>query len=139
LANIEKSIAQVTEEIGAPCPSFAFPNGNYTAELAQHAVCCGAKTVMTTEPQWADQSFPVWRLPRVQIFGEDSPGKITLKIAIAATGSLLQNPDGTGREYRAIHRAYRATPKGGSIHTEAERLLDSSHCQSEAGIDVGIH
>ena len=105
--SIETSIAKVSEEIGEPCASFAFPNGNYTAELAQHALRCGAKTVMTTEPTWVDQSFAQWRLPRLQIFGNDSPGKIRLKTAVAATGLILKNPDGTGRTYRAINRMAR--------------------------------
>jgi hypothetical protein len=93
--------------IGAPCSSFAFPNGNYTAELAQHAIRCGAKMVMTTEPTWADESSALWRLPRLQFFGMDSPGKIKLKIAIAASGLILNNPDGSGKAYRAINRLAR--------------------------------
>jgi peptidoglycan/xylan/chitin deacetylase (PgdA/CDA1 family) len=88
LQNIAKSIARVGEEMGAPCTSFAFPNGNYTPELAQHAIRCGAKIVMTTEPMWVDKTFPLWRLPRVQLFRTDSRGKIELKIATAAPGWL---------------------------------------------------
>ena len=105
--SIKKSIAMVQEEIGAPCSSFAFPNGNYTAELAQHAMRCGVKMVMTTEPTWADQSFELWRLPRLQFFRTDSPGKIKIKIAAAASGLVLNNPDGTGKAYRAINRLVR--------------------------------
>src|SRR5207244_1163058 len=66
-----RNIAKVSEEIGEACGSFAFANGNYTAELAQHAIRCGAKMVMTTEPTWVDQRFPLWRLPRLQIFGDN--------------------------------------------------------------------
>lgn len=102
--NISESIAKVSAEIGEPCTSFAFPNGNYTAELAKHAMHCGARMVMTTEPTWVDQTFPLWRLPRVQLFGIDSRGKMELKTAVAATGRILANPDGTGRIYRAINR-----------------------------------
>jgi peptidoglycan/xylan/chitin deacetylase (PgdA/CDA1 family) len=102
--NIERSIAKVREEIDAPCASFAFPNGNYTAELAQQAIRCGVKMVMTTEPTWADENSGLWRLPRLQFFGTDSPGKIKLKIAVAASGLILNNPDGTGRTYRVINR-----------------------------------
>lgn len=102
--NIAKSIRRVSEEIGAPCTSFAFPNGNYTPDLAQHAVRCGVKTVMTTEPMWVDKTFPLWRLPRVQLFRTDSRGKMELKIATAAPGWLRSNPDGTGRLYRKMHR-----------------------------------
>jgi peptidoglycan/xylan/chitin deacetylase (PgdA/CDA1 family) len=102
--NIEKSITKVREEIDAPCSSFAFPNGNYTAELAQHAIRCGVKMVMTTEPTWADENSALWRLPRLQFCGTDSHGKITLKIAVAASGLILNNPDGTGKTYRAINR-----------------------------------
>jgi peptidoglycan/xylan/chitin deacetylase (PgdA/CDA1 family) len=109
LESIAKSIAKVREEIGAPCASFAFPNGNYTAELAQHAIRCGAKMVMTTEPTWVDETFPLWRLARVQLFRTDSRGKMELKIAAAATGWIRSNPDGTGREYREMNQLARRT------------------------------
>ena len=102
--SIEMSIARVSEEIQAPCSSFAFPNGNYTAELAQHAIRCGVKMVMTTEPTWADEASALWRLPRLQLFGTDSARKIKLKLAVAASGLILQNPDGTGKKYRMINR-----------------------------------
>jgi peptidoglycan/xylan/chitin deacetylase (PgdA/CDA1 family) len=109
--NIAKSIARVSEEIGTPCTSFAFPNGNYTAELAQHAIFCGAKTVMTTEPTWVNETFPLWRLPRLQLFGEYGPGKLKLKMAVAATGRILPNPDGTGKDYRVVNRLHAGSPQ----------------------------
>jgi peptidoglycan/xylan/chitin deacetylase (PgdA/CDA1 family) len=136
--SIEKSIANVSEEIGEPCPSFAFPNGNYTAELAQHATRCGVKTVMTTEPMWADQSFALWRLPRLQIFGKDSPGKIKLKVAAAATGLFLKNPDGTGHAYRAIHRLAKRSAGRNSIGRQVNELMAKPNAQTEAGVNVGI-
>jgi peptidoglycan/xylan/chitin deacetylase (PgdA/CDA1 family) len=102
--NIASSIARVGAELGSPCKTFAFPNGNYTADLAHHAARCGAQMVMTTEPMWADRSFPLWRLPRIQLFGPQSRGRIELKVAVSATGRILANPDGTGRVYRAVHR-----------------------------------
>lgn len=98
--NIARSIARVSAETGAPCVSFAFPNGNYTPELARHAIDCGARTVMTTEPTWADGRSPLWRLPRVQLFGAQGRGMVGLKIAASATGRILVNPDGTGMAYR---------------------------------------
>ncbi|HEX4646377.1 MAG TPA: polysaccharide deacetylase family protein, partial [Verrucomicrobiae bacterium] len=49
-AEIEESLAKAGSELGLPCTTFAFPNGTYTPELAQHAFRCGAATVMTTEP-----------------------------------------------------------------------------------------
>jgi peptidoglycan/xylan/chitin deacetylase (PgdA/CDA1 family) len=100
LSEIEQSCAAVSTEVGAPCTTFAFPNGNYTARLAHHAVQCGARTVMTTDPTWVDPRFPLWRLPRVQLSGTLSRARIELKLALAATGRLLVNPDGTGRLYR---------------------------------------
>jgi peptidoglycan/xylan/chitin deacetylase (PgdA/CDA1 family) len=132
--NIAKSIARVSEEIGAPCTSFAFPNGNYTTELAQHAIRCGAETVMTTEPTWLDESFPLWRLPRVQLFGKYSLGKLKLKMAVAATGRILSNPDGTGKNYRVFNRFYgrsaRLNPAGSlavskeQAETRTRRAID---------------
>lgn len=102
--DIARSIAHVSAETGAQCSSFAFPNGNYTAELAQHAISCGARMVMTTEPTWADSRFPLWRLPRVQLFGYQDRAKLELKIAASATGRILRSGDGTGLVYRAINR-----------------------------------
>jgi hypothetical protein len=55
---------------------------------------------MTTEPMWVDSSFPPWRLPRVQFMDWHGRARIELKLAAAATGRLLANPDGTGRRYR---------------------------------------
>ena len=132
LENIEKSIAKVREEIGAPCPSFAFPNGNYTADLAQHAIRCGVKMVMTTEPTWADESFALWRLPRLQFFGTDSPGKIKLKTAVAATGLILNNPDGTGKTYRMVNRLARGSCSRSPIANEIDSLPAKPHHQIEA-------
>lgn len=131
LESIEKSITRIREVIGAPCASFAFPNGNYTAELAQHAIRCGAKMVMTTEPTWADESSALWRLPRLQFFGMDSPGKIKLKIAIAASGLILNNPDGSGKAYRAINRLVRQKCAHTSPTTKIESLSSKPRHQAE--------
>ena len=114
LAGIEQSIADVTAEIGKPCSTFAFPNGNYTAALAQHALKCGVRTVMTTEPVWADRCFPVWRLPRIQLFGGQGRLKIDSKVALSAAGCVLANPDDTGRLYRRIARLSRASIRRGA-------------------------
>lgn len=100
MRDIERSIAEVSSQIGVPCATYAFPNGNYTARLACHALHAGAQTVMTTEPMWADRRFPPWSLPRLQLFGGQTRAWIELKLALAATGRLLVNPDGTGRRYR---------------------------------------
>ena len=110
LADIEQSIEEVTRNTGQPCVTFAFPNGNYTAALAFHAVHCGAATVMTTEPTWIRPEIPLWRLPRIQLFPAFSRSKIELKLALAATGCWLANPDGTGRLYRSINRIAAKTP-----------------------------
>jgi len=99
LSDIEQSIAEVSSEIGTPCKSFAFPNGNYTARLARRALEAGANTVMTTDPMWADNSFPPWRLPRVSLNRAYNRGAIELKMSLA-TGRWLVNPNGTGRLYR---------------------------------------
>jgi peptidoglycan/xylan/chitin deacetylase (PgdA/CDA1 family) len=111
LADIERSIADVSSEVGIRCSTFAFPNGNYTAQLARHAIECGVQTVMTTEPLWVDSGFPLWRLPRLQLFGSTTRSEIELKLAVAATGRILADPNGTGRLYRKIHRLMRASPE----------------------------
>jgi peptidoglycan/xylan/chitin deacetylase (PgdA/CDA1 family) len=110
LADIERSMAAVSVELGSNCRTFAFPNGNYTPALAQHAVRNGAETVMTTEPTWLDARFPLWRIPRVQLFPGQSRMEIELKLAAAATGRLLVNPDGTGREYARNSHGMGETP-----------------------------
>jgi peptidoglycan/xylan/chitin deacetylase (PgdA/CDA1 family) len=96
---IARSIARVGEELGEPCASFAFPNGNYTDALAQYALGCGVRSVMTTEPTWAGRRDQPWRLPRVQIYETQALSRHRLKVAAAALGCLLGNPDGTGRAY----------------------------------------
>ncbi len=108
LADIEQSIAEVSAEIGTKCPTFAFPNGNYTARLAQYALECGVQTAMTTEPYWLDKSIPMWRLPRIQLFGNNTASRIELKLAVAAAGRILTDPNGTGRVYRKIRRLMRS-------------------------------
>jgi len=107
LSDIEQSIAEVSSEIGTPCKSFAFPNGNYTARLARRALEAGANTVMTTDPMWADNSFPPWRLPRVSLNRAYNRGAIELKMSLA-TGRWLVNPNGTGRLYRKSSHACEA-------------------------------
>ena len=103
LGDIQQCIGDVSSELGTQCRTFAFPNGNYTARLALHALRCGVETVMTTEPLWADNQFPPWRLPRIQLFGAQTQLKIYLKL-VAAAGRWLANPDGTGRLHRNILR-----------------------------------
>jgi peptidoglycan/xylan/chitin deacetylase (PgdA/CDA1 family) len=96
--SIQQSLIRVAAETGR-CETFAFPNGNYTVELARYAQACGATTVMTVEPTWVTDQRPFWRLPRIQIYGPDRPGRIGWKLAMAATGHVLRSPDGTGRMY----------------------------------------
>lgn len=113
LRQIAESVADVRAELGAPCATFAFPNGNYTARLAQHALACGVATVHTTEPLWADARFPPWRLPRVQLHPGQSAEKAAIKLAVAATGRVLADPNGTGRRvYRRIQRLARRSAHG---------------------------
>jgi peptidoglycan/xylan/chitin deacetylase (PgdA/CDA1 family) len=104
LFEIRQSIEEVKTEIGE-CRTFAFPNGNYTKRLARHALECGVETVVTTEPMWVDSRFPLWRLPRVQFEDWHGRARIELKLAAAATGRFLANPDGTGRQYRKLGSA----------------------------------
>src|SRR5262249_44214162 len=69
LSDIERSIAEVSAELGTRCATFAFPNGNYTARLARHALACGARTALTTEPMWVNDRFPFGRFPRFKYLG----------------------------------------------------------------------
>jgi peptidoglycan/xylan/chitin deacetylase (PgdA/CDA1 family) len=96
---IERSMARVREEIGGPCVSFAFPNGNYTNELARYAMRQGARTVMTTDPTWTAVTDEPWRLPRVQMHPEQSASRQRFKVFAASFGCLLGNADDTGRKY----------------------------------------
>jgi peptidoglycan/xylan/chitin deacetylase (PgdA/CDA1 family) len=98
-AEIERSMARVREEMGGACPSFAFPNGNHTEELARYAMHRGAQTVMTTDPTWTGAADEPWRLPRVQIHATQPGSRHQLKVFVASWGCLLQNEDGTGRRY----------------------------------------
>jgi peptidoglycan/xylan/chitin deacetylase (PgdA/CDA1 family) len=110
LEGIEQSIANVTAQLGTQCPTFAFANGNYTARLAQHAIRCGVRTVLTTEPLWTDARSPLWRLPRLQLHPGQGVNKMEFKLALAATGLFLADPNGTGRIYRKIQRLATQTP-----------------------------
>ena len=96
-AEIEESMAKVSREVGVTCTSFAFPNGNYDAALTRHALLCGARTVMTTDPAWTDERSALWQLPRVQLFGSASRSRIEAKIALAGLKGILSNPNGGGR------------------------------------------
>ena len=112
-AEIEGSLAKVSSELGVPCKTFAFPNGNYNPELAQHALQCGANAVMTTEPMWAEGLTALSRLPRIQLFGEFTRTRIELKIALAAMTGVLANPDGSGRAYRSSAKQSRKRKREG--------------------------
>jgi peptidoglycan/xylan/chitin deacetylase (PgdA/CDA1 family) len=96
---IARSITTVSNELGTPCASFAFPNGNHTDELARYALGCGVRTVMTTDPTWIGPAEQPWRLPRVQIYETQTLSRHRLKVLVASLGWLLANPDGTGRRY----------------------------------------
>jgi peptidoglycan/xylan/chitin deacetylase (PgdA/CDA1 family) len=112
VAEIEDSMAKVSAELGSPCTTFAFPNGNDAPELADHAFRCGATSVMTTEPGWVSARSLFWRLPRVQLFGSFSRSRIELKLALAAWRGLLPNPNGSGRDYRiSRHRVCQSSPQ----------------------------
>ena len=116
LAEIEDSLAAVSAELGAPCNTFAFPNGNHTAELAQHALRCGASTVMTTEPAWVGRESCLGRLPRIQLFGEFARPRMELKVAVGALRGMLPNPDGSGRTYR------RAEARGRTLRERTQSI-----------------
>lgn len=103
-ANIERGLTRVTQELGRPCRTFAFPNGNYTAELAHHAHACGARLVFTAEPTWADERFPLWRLPRIQLFAEHDRAHMDLKVAVSAAGRFVPSGDGTRLVYSRVNR-----------------------------------
>jgi peptidoglycan/xylan/chitin deacetylase (PgdA/CDA1 family) len=111
-AEIEESLARVTCEVGTPCTTFAFPNGNYNSELTQHALLCGVRTVMTADPMWVDERAALWRLPRVQLFGSASRARIETKIALAAFKGALANPNGSGRHGRRAMQS-----EGGALPT----------------------
>jgi len=107
---IAGSLSDVSEAIGTPCHTFAFPNGNHSPELAQFAVACGARTVVTTDPAWVRPTDCLWRLPRVQLFAAYSPAEIAWKVGFSALGFVISNPDGTGRRYALWRRRWNAYP-----------------------------
>ena len=101
--DIKNSINDVSRHIGRHCSTFAFPNGNYTMELADHAIRCGAKTVMTTDPTWVKHDASLNYLPRIQLYNRYTHGQIQIKIAVASPGIILKNPNGLGRQYVINH------------------------------------
>ncbi len=141
-AEIEGSLATVRAQLGTPCTTFAFPNGNYTPELARHALRNGATTIMTTEPMWVEKHSPLWRLPRIQLFGEFTRTRIELKTALAALRGVLANPDGSGRAYRSVSRqrvrrghetAGPESERGKSTLTVTEAVQEILRCASCRG------
>jgi peptidoglycan/xylan/chitin deacetylase (PgdA/CDA1 family)/SAM-dependent methyltransferase/uncharacterized protein YbaR (Trm112 family) len=146
---IEGSLSKVGSELGRPCKTFAFPNGNYTPELAEHALRCGATTVMTTEPSWVAGQSAFCRLPRIQLFGEFTRTRIELKIALAALRGALANPDGSGRAYCSRFRRHvREGRKTTGLEQEREKntqtvskvvqkMLRCPNCQSSLTIQGG--
>jgi peptidoglycan/xylan/chitin deacetylase (PgdA/CDA1 family)/SAM-dependent methyltransferase len=148
-AEIEGSLAMVRAQLGAPCTTFAFPNGNYSAELAQHALRNGATTIMTTEPTWVEKQSPLWRLPRIQLFGESTPARIELKVALAALRGVLANPDGSGRAYRYVsrhraglgHEAPEPESEDGkstlTVNEKVQELLKCANCRGSLVLQNG--
>jgi peptidoglycan/xylan/chitin deacetylase (PgdA/CDA1 family) len=125
-SEIARSIAKVAEELGEPCVSFAFPNGNHSEALARYALGCGVRTVMTTEPAWAGRAEQPWRLPRLQIHETQGLARHELKLVVAALGCLLGNPDGSGRRY-VRNRLWRAAES----LSPASRVTENSSRRQE--------
>jgi peptidoglycan/xylan/chitin deacetylase (PgdA/CDA1 family) len=109
---IARSVERLEEETGAPCSTFAFTNGNYTADLGRFVLSRGVATAVTTEPLWVEQGFPAWRLPRIQLFPGQSPARILLKVGLGLRPGALADPSGTGRVYREIRALERAGAPG---------------------------
>jgi peptidoglycan/xylan/chitin deacetylase (PgdA/CDA1 family) len=107
--DIASSMTAVEQVTGRPCPSFAFPNGNATEELATYAMSLGAQTVMTTVPRWYRPSDAPWALPRIQLHSYQTGDLVRLKVAAASTGWLLADPNGSGRKYAMRQGLPRAT------------------------------
>jgi peptidoglycan/xylan/chitin deacetylase (PgdA/CDA1 family) len=97
--DIATSMTAVERVTGQLCPSFAFPNGNATEELARYAMSLGAQSVMTTVPCWCRPTDAPWALPRIQLHSHQTSNLIRLKVAAASTGWLLADPNGSGRRY----------------------------------------
>lgn len=96
---IRGSIKTIGKNIGTKCTTFAFPNGNYTDELAEYALSCGVGTVMTTEPVWVRTKTVLKQMPRIDIYNHYDKYRVLLKVSAAMPGFVLKNPDGTERRY----------------------------------------
>ncbi len=97
--SISESINTISDKTGVRCPSFCFPNGNYTDELAEYALECGVRTAVTTVPAWVTDRTEPAKIPRIQLHSGRSVHKALLKINLALLPGILENPDGTGRKY----------------------------------------
>jgi len=97
--SILMSIDAVTRQTGVQCPSFCFPNGNFSVELAKYAIDCGVTTVTTTEPTWVSRKTRFNRVPRIQLHEGMPRFKAWLKIEVAQFPGVLGNPDGSKRSY----------------------------------------
>lgn len=96
---VTESIQELTTRLGTPCRSFAFPNGNWTPELASTAKDAGADVILTTDPTWVGPANTGPVLPRVYMKESASETYMLKKLIASRSGFLLKNPNGTGRAY----------------------------------------
>lgn len=101
---IRLSLDTVSKQLGCPCTTFAFPNGNYNEMLIEYAKTCGAQMLMTTDPRWVRRRDSLSCLPRIQISHGATVDVCRAKIIAALPGFVLKNPDGTGRAYAKQRR-----------------------------------
>lgn len=99
-SEVRDSIATLRRQLGTPCQSFAFPNGNFTPRLVGVAQAAGAQFVVTTEPVWVRKGWAMHQpLPRIQLHPKQGTEQILLKLLAARPGFVLRDPSGTGRQY----------------------------------------
>lgn len=104
-SEVHDSIATLGKQLGRPCLSFAFPNGNFTPRLIEVAQSAGAQFIVTTEPVWVPRgrAMPA-PLPRIQLHPKQGPEQMLLKLLAARPGLVLRDPNGTGRQYISRQR-----------------------------------
>jgi peptidoglycan/xylan/chitin deacetylase (PgdA/CDA1 family) len=86
-AELEREVrgsATTIASLGLPQPTvFAYPYGSWNARVAASVKAAGYAAAFTIEPGLARASSDHFALPRIEVFGSDSPAQLASKLARA--------------------------------------------------------
>jgi peptidoglycan/xylan/chitin deacetylase (PgdA/CDA1 family) len=74
---IERSLAELREQLNPPVLTFAYPNGNYDDSIRRLVINAGARCAVSTVPGIASPASDRYALPRVNVHDGVSRGAFT--------------------------------------------------------------